>query len=261
MRRTCISAVILGLLSSVVLAQPSLYERLVERAIPGDEIQQWAKEKVSKFKSRVGAQRAVTLDQTLPPFHRRLPPLPQGETFCQICHPPLPHAKTLRKRSFLNMHTRFIACGTCHLRPEGEKLSYAWLDYGSWQIAPPNTQAFRIGRKVDNEQPIEGWLKIAPFSQGMPAIPKRDSAFAQTVKKTWQEKNETVKIELIAKLHAPLDRKGPKCSACHSETGWLDFVALGADAEQALALKRHVIPRTIDRLQEGERVRILDLLR
>lgn len=257
MRRTYISGVILSFLSSAGLAQPSLYERLVESAVPSGETQQWAKEKISQVKSIRPRQ---DLDQKIPPFHRRIPPLPQGETFCQICHPPLPHAKTLRKRSFLNMHTRFISCGTCHFRPDGEKLRYAWLDYRHWR-AVPRTRAFRVGQAVDNEQPIDGWLKIAPFSHGLPAIPARDSAFAQKVQKTWQEGDVALRTELVAELHTPLERQGAKCGACHSETGWLDFAALGADAEQALALKRHVIPRTIDRLQEGERVRILDLLR
>lgn len=197
------------------------------------------------------------------PFHRQPDPLRAGETFCQTCHAPLPHTRKLRDRTFLNMHSRFITCETCHFRPATVQLSYDWLDYASWQSVPGDTARFRTGSNKDNAVALEGRVKIAPFVQNQPAIARRDSAFTREIEKSWKEGDLPQRTALKARLHTPLKKEGPECAACHSEKQpLLDLEKLGATPTQATAIRRHIIPQFFSRYRsDDDRLRIIDILR
>lgn len=200
----------------------------------------------------------------VPPFHKRVAALgSESETYCQGCHRPLPHSKKPRTRSFLNMHSRFIACETCHFRPEDTALEYRWLDYPARREAPVDAQRFRTGRNLDNSLRIDGRVKIAPFHRGEPAVTFPGSEFAERVARIWRDGDIAAKARLKARIHAPLQEKGPECTACHTEERpLLDLVALGASVEQALAIRRHLLPQFFARFKEDdERLKITDILR
>jgi RNase P subunit RPR2 len=235
-----------------------LYVRQAEAAKPTPKQEAEALKQVREHKD-------VEVRDTLkvPPFHKRLdPPVTKGETFCQGCHGPLPHSEKLRTRSFLNMHSRFVACETCHFRPDLGALDYRWLDYGSGQAAPPANR-FRTGLKTDNGVALDGRVKIAPFHQGAPAVALPRTAFDERVAADWKAADENGKARLKARLHAPLEKEGPACGRCHGEDRpLLDLAALGAPPEQAAAIRRHVIPQFFGRYQkEDERLKIIDILR
>lgn len=235
-----------------------LYVQQVEAAQPSPKDLADALKQVREHKDLV-----IRDDLKVPPFHKRLDQQVQkGEAFCQGCHLPVPHTQKLRTRGFLNMHSRFIACETCHFRPKLVALDYRWLDYESARPAPPQNR-FRTGLKIDNSVALDGRVKIAPFFLGDPAITLPGSAFAERVAKEWKNADEDGKARLKARLHAPLEKEGRACDHCHSvDKPLLDLTGLGATPEQAEAIRRHVIPQFFGRYRkDDERLKIIDILR
>ncbi len=253
----------LFLLTSSTLAWGgrSWFEGRYESAHPTAEARQKALDQVRKHKDEVVIR--DDLDRKLPTFHKRLEKkVTTGETFCQNCHLPLPHSKKLRSRAFLNMHSRYIACATCHFRPEGVRFDYRWLDYASWRPVRPD-HPFRTGLDIDNSIPIDGNLKIAPFFSGEPAIPPKDGPFAEKILQRWREGTPAQRAGLKARLHAPLEEEGPECVACHtSDRPMLDLQALGAEAEQVDLIQFHRIPSFFSRYRgDDEKLKIIGILR
>ncbi|CAI8766436.1 multiheme c-type cytochrome [Methylococcus capsulatus] len=236
-----------------------LFVQRVESAAP-------TREAIGKAEEQVREHKDVKLRERMavPAFHKRIePPLHEGETYCQGCHSPQPHSKKLRTRSFLNMHSRYVACETCHFRPEDVRLEYRWFDYAARRPAAADGSRFRTGRNLDNSVPIDGKFKIAPFYRGEPAFVLPGTAFAERVGREWQEGDLAARAQLKARLHAPLSKEGPACAKCHTEDSpLLDLSALGADSRQASAIRRHVIPQFFGRYQsDDERLKIIDILR
>ncbi|MGI9213600.1 MAG: multiheme c-type cytochrome [Methylococcaceae bacterium] len=251
--------------SGMVCAAEPLYVEQYRTAQPDAEALNKAEQQVREHQTVL-----VREKMAFPSFHRQLPALTQGEAFCQICHAPLPHSKKLRDRTFLNMHSRFIACETCHFRPETSPMEYDWLEYPNWTIAKGDPGRFRTGRPIDNALTttrVNGGagssiLKIVPIHQGVPAIARRDSEFARGIEPVWQESEQAEKARMKAKLHAPLKKEGPECAECHTEKQpMLNLERLGATALQATAIRRHIIPQFFSRYRnEDERLKIIDIL-
>ena len=66
----------------------------------------------------------------VPPFHQQKQyKSTDKKSFCNTCHQSPPHNADERKRSFLNMHSRYISCETCHFKPKDIQLKYGWLDF------------------------------------------------------------------------------------------------------------------------------------
>lgn len=223
---------------------------------------------LAKSREKILAQRGIDirddLDQQLAPFHRRpQQPINQGETFCQMCHLPLPHRDSLWTRALLNMHSRYIACSTCHFRPKNVTFAYRWFDFSSAQVLGADSSRFRAGRDLDNEDLPDGNVKIAPFWQDKPVVPLPSSAEAQAIARQWRAGDTEQKIQLHAQLHRPIEPQGLSCDGCHQEKKPLfSLQDLGADPNQARQIQRHVVPQFFSRYRDKkEKIRILDLTR
>ncbi len=249
------------LLSAVfTLSAAPLYPELVEHAEVDDEALQDALEQIREY------EEITVIDELpLPPFHHRdaIPHIAK-QPFCLRCHLPLPHRQDERARTFLNMHSRFIACETCHLRPAGVELEYRWLAYDGEQAG-----RFLTGRMAPSEQeknpsivPREG-VRIAPFYSDEVVLVFSDHPFAERMEQRWKEGTVREKAELKARLHAPLEKNGPKCGECHGERSpLLDLQALGASPQQLRAFRQNTIVRFFERFGNDDgRLRIDELLR
>ncbi len=248
-------------LSPLAMGGQSYFERCYESAHPLPETRRKAMEQVGKHKDEVTIR--DDLDWKLPTFHKRLEKkVTAGETFCQNCHLPLPHSRKLRSRAFLNMHSRYIACATCHFQPEEVRFDYRWLDYRSWRPVRPE-HPFRTGLEIDNSIPIDGNRKIVPFLSGEPAIPARNGPFANKILRQWREGNLEQRAGLKARLHAPLEKEGLPCTACHtSDNPKLNLQALGADREQLDLIQFHRIPSFFSRYRDDDdKLKIIGILR
>lgn len=196
-------------------------------------------------------------------FHKQTGALETSpNVFCRTCHGPLPHGKHLRTRAFMNMHVRFIACETCHFRPDQQKFDYRWFDYSEKRTVD-GSGLFRLTHDIDNGKQRPDNPKIAPFFDDQPAFVLKDSIFGKSIADTWKTAGPREQIELRAKIHLPLEKKGPDCQACHTtQNGMLELQKLGATPKEAEAMQKHVIPQFFKRYdKDDQRITIRDMLR
>lgn len=232
-------------------------------------------EKLQKSRDKVKEHKEVKVIDELevPPFHKRdeWEKESLSRTFCTGCHLSPPHTKNLRSRAFLNMHTEFIACETCHMRPENVKFSYQWLDYKTKQLLTPSTNLFRQAINQDDipknaEEKIrktDVMSKIVPTYNNEMALILRDHSFAKDSLSIWKDGAFEDKVARRAKIHAPLKEKGPECGACHqTKDPMLDLKGLGANVMQVKRMQKHIIPQFFKRYTEDDqKIRINSLLK
>ncbi len=223
----------------VVQAQ-SLYVEQFENAAVDDKTLQEARKQIEDHK-------VVEIKENIfvPPFHQQKPPqLTDKKEFCNDCHLSPPHKKDERKRGFLNMHSRYISCLSCHFQPQDVPLEYRWLSFD----------------ENENEDSIK---RIAPFYDAQPVPVFSDNEFAVKIQQAWKKESPVQRAELKAKVHAPLGEQGPKCLACHdNKKQLLDLDALGYSEKEIKKLQRHAIPRFFSRFKKDEqRLRMTDLLK
>ncbi|OQK18232.1 hypothetical protein AU255_10475 [Methyloprofundus sedimenti] len=216
----------------------------------------------------------------VPPFHKRgKEDASLGNSFCTTCHLSPPHTKSIRSRTFMNMHTQYIACETCHFRPENVQLSYQWQDTRDASIVTPKPKLFRQAVEAENKDTslpekkvitkdtyvINSFYKITPFYQQQAIGLRNDNAFAEETRKLWQQEGSALelKAERRALIHAPLTEKGPKCEACHNEKNpLLDLAELGATRYQLQKIQNNIVTQFFSRYKDEEqRIRIMSLLK
>ncbi|MCX7098587.1 MAG: hypothetical protein NTV43_11865 [Methylococcales bacterium] len=235
----------------------SLYQTRVEQANPDKEALSHSEKKVREHQDTKIVEKFV-----VPNFHKQSGDLETApNSFCRNCHSPLPHSKQLRTRTFNNMHVRFIACETCHFRPKDITLDYQWYDFEKNQTVD-GKGLFRIGQELDNAKQRPANPKIVPYYQGRPALAFKNQPFSNAVAEEWKKTDLHAKTLIRAKVHWPLEKKGPDCQTCHDEhKSLLNLTALGATKEQSLAMAKHIIPQFIRRYKkDDEHITIREML-
>ncbi|NOR52302.1 MAG: hypothetical protein GQ470_06740, partial [Gammaproteobacteria bacterium] len=113
------------LIHSAAVQADSLYLQLVRDSDPAAKAVKEAKKQLQDHK-----EIEIIENLSVAPFHRRITEKEsEKQPICRSCHQRLPHAKSERSRTFLNMHSRFIACESCHLKSEGKSFDYRWVAY------------------------------------------------------------------------------------------------------------------------------------
>ncbi|RDH83796.1 MAG: hypothetical protein DIZ80_06565 [endosymbiont of Galathealinum brachiosum] len=164
-------------------------------------------------------------------------------SFCISCHQQKPHKLNKRKRSFLNMHSDYISCETCHFVPKNTLLTYEWFNF--------NNDSNKVSAN-----------RIVPLFNNKPVILLDNHELALKIKKEWKNKPSFEKAGLKYRLHTPLSKKGPDCMGCHNNKDQLiDLVPLGFKEKEIKKLQQHSIPRFFSRFtKDDQRLRMTDLL-
>lgn len=221
---------------------------------------------IEKAKKQVADHQDVKLQKiSLVPFHvREKNPINESKVYCTECHGALPHLKSLRSRAFLNMHTDYVACETCHFRPNNTTLHYGWYDYNQEKLITGSPELFHSGRKKDDKPWVsrDGHLKIVPLLNQEAIIATRNHPVAKALYQQWKDADKERKGTLKAQYHQPLQTKGPECSACHNDLQnlvkttqqvegkevekitkppMLDYAELGATLAQQTAIRQNTI--------------------
>lgn len=258
-----IRLMVLCLLMTNVQAN-NLYLDKVNMAVIDAESLQKSKDKINKHKNIT-----VKDDLEVIPFHKRQAwqQTSLKLTFCTDCHLQPPHTKNIRSRVFLNMHTEFIACESCHFRPDNTELTFQWFDYQTQHVVTPKSQLFRQTNGDSTEQQASNntskLIKISPFWQDKPTLILNSHPFALKTADLWKTADLATKAEQRAKIHQPLKEKGRKCQACHqTDNPILDLAALGATPQQIKAIQQHIIPQFFKRYTKDEQhIRLNNLLK
>jgi RNase P subunit RPR2 len=206
-------------------------------------------DEIAQAKKLLQAKKEIKLldDLSLAPFHKRdKSPIKNTEPiYCNNCHLPLPHSKSLRTRTFMNMHSEYIACESCHFRPENIKLNYRWYDYQKNTEADKQQGRLHSGRlKNDKTALVEktGQIKIAPFFEKKPVLINSDHPFSKTLQQRWKKADLDEKSQIHAQIHTPLKTKGTECIDCHtSEQDLLGLISLADSPKQAKAIQKNTI--------------------
>jgi RNase P subunit RPR2 len=189
----------------------------------------------------------VTKPLKVPPFHYRYDSeSPVYREFCVTCHTALPHTKSERLRSYLNMHVNYLACTSCHYRPEKVVIAYRWTQWESNQ--------------KDNQKPIS---LITPFTQQEAVTLSEHHPEIRDFLLQWEKSEIGKQAEVHLKLHAPLENSGLECLECHtSDNPVLDYKALGYKEEEIKSLSENRIARMLGEEKFKDKpIKLMDLLR
>ncbi len=247
---------------STITAADNLYIELVQGANVADKDLQDAIKQLRE-------QEELEVRSKLPvgPFHYRNDPVePQKQPFCQTCHLSKPHRSDQRKRSFLNMHTRYIACETCHLQPENIQLDYRWLAFGHPNAGQEIDVSLSVHSQIDRIKTSilpRPRARIAAFYKGIPATLFKDDPFSSEIEEKWKELPLEDKARLKVGLHVALSEKGRDCDACHSEKqDMLELELLGANEKLSRSIRRNKIADFFSRYEkDSDTLKISDILR
>ena len=204
---------------------------------------------IEKAKQSLQNKQDVILHKqlSLPPFHQRKyltikeKMASKDGSFCLTCHLSLPHQENIRTRTFNNMHSRYIACETCHLDtqkiPDRADLDYRWFDFKLRTPVNKSTDLFTALFTTPSTRSEDKNIKITPFYQQKSAVITRQHLYATQLNKDWKEADLATKADIKARIHQPLKAEGEQCSQCHTKTNsLLSLLSLGASEQQ---LKRY----------------------
>ena len=254
--------IILGFICFQVYAE-SLYLQQIKGTSPNAEMLEKSLELINEHKYI-----KVLADLEVPPFHKRKTRDDSLiHSFCTSCHLSPPHSKNLRARTFLNMHTQYIACETCHFQPDNTELNYQWVDFSQQKTIEAKATLFRqpIIDEKGNPLPHEtnNFQKIAPFYQGEMVSIFQSHSFSNETKKFWKTASNQQKAHYRAKIHAPLNTEGRECQACHQkQEPLLNLSELGATLLQKRKIQTHIVPQFFKRYDsDDQKIKINRLLK
>lgn len=165
-------------------------------------------------------------------FHRIGMTVESDETnVCVRCHGAVPHDKSKSIRGFLNMHAFFVACETCHIKPEEGAPAWAfrWYDKesGNVIINPPGLIA------TEKEMYGNYGAKIAPgrlSPNGTFSLinGEKERGFVVEYLRNKEKLTSTQHSKMKRVIHRQVAEKPVFCDGCHTEkTPYLPFAELG----------------------------------
>ena len=162
-------------------------------------------------------------------------------SICVHCHGNVPHDKSREIRSFLNMHTFYLACETCHSLPEksADAWVFTWYDKDTGKIAG-NPQALAqiedmfVRENTKKKYPTYGnyGVKIAPAFNDSGEIKllhgEKEMAFADRYQKEQERLTPEKKSQMKRVIHRKVSKEPAQCKQCHQEKDYyIPFAELG----------------------------------
>jgi hypothetical protein len=154
--------------------------------------------------------------------------------FCIDCHGPTPHSRTPKERAFLNMHSLFVSCNTCHVREQMDRppSRFGWLSLDNGQLCPNPEMAEGVWGEYG--------AKIVPLRADDPSRPlmlQEARAFSEKFHENMDELSDRQKVIANKFVHKNCLESPITCTDCHkSEKAFIDFTALGYSQERAAFL-------------------------
>jgi len=186
---------------------------------------------------RGGKERKIPDDFVLEGFHikeqsfiARL----EDDSSCRVCHPLYPHSKDNHVRALLNMHTGFMLCEVCHIRRDKHpNLTYEWESTGSVTFSGKPFGSYfnpRLGKTQTTDDVLSRIVPFAVEKTGKRLLMNTwDTAEAKAFARRQEALKPEEKKEQLDNFHSDTAKKeiSVACNECHSQTGILDFEALG----------------------------------
>lgn len=166
---------------------------------------------------------------------------PDKANMCMRCHGNAPHAGSKETRAFLNMHSFYLACETCHSVPgPGEPAwTFGWYDKHSGKPAD-NPRAILaiedrfIRRHDEREYPVYGdyGARIAPATKASGKLSLLHDEIDMVMVKQYLEQRDRLdayqKAERKKIIHANVSERALACEDCHQlQSPYIPFAELG----------------------------------
>ncbi len=171
-------------------------------------------------------------------------------SICIRCHGNVPHSKSKKVRSFLNMHAFYLACETCHAIPdEGTQWTFRWYDKDTGEITENPEQMAEIEEIYRTERdrtqyPVYGdyGAKIAPMKleNGEYRLlhGEKEMAFIERYRKEQQQLKSEKRSQMKKIIHRQVSKDPVQCEACHQgDKPYIDFAGLGYPETRERELK------------------------
>lgn len=164
------------------------------------------------------------------------------ETECNLCHAALPHAENIKTRAYLNLHSRFMTCESCHASADRiEAGQYRWVDLRMDKKGDPKTPYHMLASPPETGEDNHTSY-IGLVLEGNPLYDDINSPRAREHAASSAKMTKARMKEAADRFHDRIDTSegaALTCKACHTEDGdgVLDFDRLGFDEERAKELR------------------------
>lgn len=166
---------------------------------------------------------------------------PDNASTCIRCHGVVPHDKSKEIRSFLNMHTFYLACETCHSLPEKGQPPYVfrWYDKETGKFVPNPKALVQIEESFTTLQekkqyPVYGnyGAKIAPGVQEGDEFNllhgHKEMEFVERYISLQERLDQEQKSQMKQVIHRKVNKEPVICKSCHNqERQYIPFAELG----------------------------------
>lgn len=144
---------------------------------------------------------------------------------CVRCHGNVPHDKSKEIRSFLNMHTFYLACETCHSVPKkgDAPWSFTWIDKATGKKMGNPQTLLDIEKSYTSDDkkwqyPIFGnyGAKITPTTtKGKLLHGEKEMAFAVRYLNDQKHLEPVQKSQMKKVIHRKVSKVPVQCKSCH----------------------------------------------
>ena len=180
---------------------------------------------------------------------------PDKHLYCGSCHGDIPHNKTKELRAFLNMHSFFISCQTCHVELVGTEKTdvYKWYNRETGEIVPSPIKESGTGSFM---------AKIVPFIRVDGKLTRIDTKqrreFVEDYRQHEQDLSQSQKSQAQNVIHQIITKQPHTCEDCHQkENPLLPLKDLGYPKERIDSVLRTEIVGMIRKYTDFYMPRIL----
>lgn len=185
-------------------------------------------------------------------------------SICVRCHGNVPHDESKEIRSFLNMHTFYLACETCHSKPEKGKPDFVfrWYDKESGEVVGNPKALIKIEESFTSMQqrryfPVYGdyGAKVAPSveedGESRLLHGPREMAFVERFLSEQERLIPEKKSQMKQVIHRKVDKEPVACKECHREENThIPFDKLGYPPTRARELTNTAVVGMIEKYKE-----------
>ena len=179
---------------------------------------------------------------------------------CVRCHGNVPHDESKEIRSFLNMHTFYLACETCHSQPDkGEPpFEYRWSKKDTGELVGNPKALIQIEEGFETMQqkrqyPIYGnyGAKVAPLANGELLHGAKEMNFVERFLSEQEKLKPEKKSQMKLVIHRKVSKEPIECKNCHQETGYyIPYDKLGYPPTRMRELTNTAVVGMIDKYKE-----------
>jgi hypothetical protein len=182
-------------------------------------------------------------------------------SICVRCHGNVPHDESKEIRSFLNMHTFYLACETCHMVPEAgaPPWQFRWYNKDDGTLAANPRALVEIDdlyHRAEHQRKYPAYgnygATIAPGAEEYGAFRflhgEKDKSFVERYLAEREQLAANQKSQMKRVIHRGVTKDPLQCKDCHNKTDpYLPFAELGFPPRRVEELTTTAVVGMIDK--------------